>query len=95
MEFSNDIIYCWNFFYNSSINTLNKGIIMKDIKESLKLTGWYALGATAIGVSKVINTGRSIALELKKGTPQEFVRYTNQDIAKTFKNKFNKANPET
>tara|TARA_R110002074_G_scaffold49729_2_gene127024 strand:+ start:3146 stop:3394 length:249 start_codon:yes stop_codon:yes gene_type:complete len=80
---------------DSNVASINKGIIMKDIKESLKLTGWYALGATAIGVSKVINTGRSIALELKKGTPQEFVRYTNQDIAKTFKNKFSKANPET
>jgi len=80
---------------DSNVASINKGIIMKDIKESLKLTGWYALGATAIGISKVINTGRSIALELKKGTPQEFVRYTNQDIAKTFKNKFSKANPET
>ena len=80
---------------DSNVASINKGIIMKDIKESLKLTGWYALGATAIGVSKVINTGRSIALELKKGTPQEFVRYTNQDIAKTFKSKFSKVNPET
>ena len=68
---------------------------MKDIKESLKLTGWYALGATAIGVSKVINTGKSIALKLMDGTPQEFVRYTNQDIAKTFKSKFSKVNPKT
>ena len=71
-----------------------KGISMKSIKETLQLTAWYALGTTAIGVSKVINTGRSIALELKKGTPQEFVRYTNKDISDVFKSKFYKSKPE-
>jgi len=65
------------------------------IKETLKLTGWYALGATAIGVSKVYKAGKYIASELNQGTPQEFVRYTNKDIASRFKSKQPQDQPQS